>query len=94
MEVRDRLAKEEMGHVEVKCEHGRLDVLTADSIIEVKHSSKYLHALGQVLGYGESFPGLKKRIHLFSAVRDDENVAKAKKLCSRHDVTVTSETLR
>jgi hypothetical protein len=39
-----------------------VDVLTNEMVIEVKHSSRYLHALGQVLGY-DSTDAIKQFRH-------------------------------
>ncbi|GAQ92738.1 hypothetical protein KFL_011150060 [Klebsormidium nitens] len=90
-DVRDRLAEVENGQVEVLCDYGRVDVLTASSIIEVKQSKYYLHALGQVLGYAESFPQHRKRIHLIMPSDDEELLSRAKRVCGKHGVDVTCE---
>lgn len=90
-DVRNRVAESEGGIVEVPCEHGRVDVLTPSHVIEVKHSSKYLHALGQVLGYGDVFNTHRKRLHLYSENEDDRYVERAKKLCRNYNVDVTYE---
>lgn len=89
--VRDRLAEREGGQVEVVCEHGIIDVLTPSDVIEVKRSNKYLHALGQILGYSESYPKHKKRVHLIMDSNEEELVSKAKHLYQKHGVEVTCE---
>lgn len=91
--VRDHLAQQETGQVEVTCDHGRVDVLTRSEVIEVKRGSRYLHALGQVLRYAESFPEHRKRVHLILEADQDDLLLKAKRVCSRYGVDVTCETL-
>lgn len=92
--VRDRLAEREKGQVEVQCEYGIVDVVTSSEIVEVKRSKNYLHALGQVLGYGESFPEHKKRVHLILEDSEEDLLSRAKRICSRHDVSVTCEIVK
>ena len=90
--VRDRIAEQENGRVEVACEYGIVDVLTPMAIIEVKRSNSFLHALGQVLGYAESFPGHRKRIHMILENDEDDLLNRAKRVCNKHGVEVTCET--
>ncbi|KAK3253378.1 hypothetical protein CYMTET_37377 [Cymbomonas tetramitiformis] len=64
--VRDTLAKSLNGTTEVAADAGRIDVVTDDEIIEVKHVAAWKHAYGQVKSYmtcvGSRHRG---RIHLF-----------------------------
>jgi hypothetical protein len=92
--VRDRLAESEKGQVEVLCDYGIVDVLTSSEIIEVKRSRNFLHALGQVLGYAESFPEHKKRVHLILEDNEEERLSRAKRICSKHGVKVTCEIVK
>lgn len=64
-DVCTKLACEVFGEREVKTPHGLADIVSDTEVIEVKHVSKYLHALGQVIGYSLAFPEKKTRIHLF-----------------------------
>ncbi|KAK3282497.1 hypothetical protein CYMTET_9772 [Cymbomonas tetramitiformis] len=64
--VRDTVAKSLNGTTEVVADAGRIDVVTDDEIIEVKHVAAWKHAYGQVKSYmtciGARHYG---RIHLF-----------------------------
>lgn len=87
--VRDRLASELHGNVEVTCKGGRIDILTSDYVVEVKVGHHWSHALGQVLVYGASYPKKRKRVHLFDV--EDIDVDFAKEICASHDVEVSVE---
>ena len=91
--VRDALAQRLNGNVEVSCLHGRIDVVTELEVIEVKHAPKYLHALGQVLGYSESYPNKTLRIHLFGTANEvtPELLQKVNGLVSQFKIVVTHE---
>ena len=53
------------GEIEVTTIHGKIDLLTDNSIIEIKTYKNYLSALGQIIGYSELYPDKKKKIYLF-----------------------------
>ena len=53
------------GRMEIKNKHGRIDILTPDTIIEIKEASKYKHAVGQLLAYKELYPNHKMLLILF-----------------------------
>jgi len=53
------------GTIEVDCLAGKIDLLTATEIIEVKLVKNWKAALGQILIYGNYYPSHQKRIHLF-----------------------------
>lgn len=66
---------------------GRIDLLTSDTVIEVKCKSLWKAALGQVLAYAVSYPGYKKAIALTpdnSPYRKDV----VEKVCSNYGVSV------
>jgi hypothetical protein len=67
-EVRNRLAKEENGQIEIQTPIGFIDVLTDSEIIEVKDFKDWKSAIGQIMAYGIYFPKSKKRIHLFGNI--------------------------
>jgi len=89
--VRDKLAKELCGEIEVSTSMGRVDVLTDDEIIEVKRASYWKHALGQVLAYsmGTGMTKKRKRVHLFGG--HEKDLFDAVRVCSKYDVRVTHE---
>lgn len=63
--IRDKLALEYSGKVEVETKFGKIDVLTENMIIEVKTAKSWKHALGQILAYSEEYPGHRKAVCLF-----------------------------
>ncbi len=69
---RDKLANELKGKVEVQTPVGRIDILTSREVIEVKNVKRWLHAKGQVKGYGHYYPEHKLRIHLFGAMTESK----------------------
>ena len=63
--ISNKIAKQENGQREVGCRFGRIDVLTATEVIEVKRVNDYKGAIGQVLCYTREYPYHKPRIHLY-----------------------------
>jgi hypothetical protein len=61
---RDRLAAKVNGKTEVRCVHGFVDIVTDDSIIEVKHVHLWKQAFGQIEAYADAFPEKHKKIAL------------------------------
>lgn len=84
--VADELAQQLGGEREIVLECGRVDVRTNSSVIEVKMSNKWKHALGQVLAYAYE-TNLEPRIHLIGCVPDV-----AHKICKHFGVSISSET--
>lgn len=66
-QVRDTLAKELGGRIEVSNPSGRADIVTATELIEVKHWKKFHDGRRQLLDYAPYFPGKQLRLHLFGA---------------------------
>lgn len=88
--VSDRLAVAVQGKREVRVPTGRIDVLSATQIIEVKAARKWRGAIGQVLDYAQFYPKLEKRIHLFDA-RGGFDFSTIMAACSAVGVIVTWE---
>jgi hypothetical protein len=53
------------GVVEANCDFGRIDLLNATHVIEVKKAAQWKHAFGQVMAYGALYPKHQKCICLF-----------------------------
>ena len=87
--IRDRIADDENGQTEVKCDAGIADIVTAEYVIEVKCANNWKHALGQVIAYGFDFPGHQKRIHLFDMGDCDIDMIRTR--CESVQVEVTIE---
>jgi DNA-binding transcriptional ArsR family regulator len=88
--IRDRLKAEAGGQVEVVTAVGRIDLLTATELIEVKDIKDWKNALGQTLAYAAFFPTHRKRIHLFGR-SDLAKLVLAQATCSEFGITVTFE---
>ena len=89
-EVRDRLQLKLGGLIEVSTPAGRIDLLTDNEIIEVKHVNDWKSAMGQILAYSGFYPLHSKRIHLFGERREIPT-ATAITICSELDITLTFE---
>jgi DUF917 family protein len=81
---------------EVRSEHGRVDLMTKDEVVEVKHWKDWKHALGQVKIYGKDWRGKKMRIHLFGFGRPNDfrliyKKRMIEKMCQEEDVSVSWE---
>jgi hypothetical protein len=76
------------GQLEVLCDAGRIDLLTEEEVIEVKHIRNWKSALGQVLSYAHYFPAHRPRIHLFGE-KGSADLSKIKQICTSHDIKVT-----
>ena len=76
---------------------GSADVVTSNSVIEVKLWKNWKHALGQVLACGTFIKGKEKRIHLFADATDKDAArtvtSTARDVCSTYGVAVTLEIL-
>jgi hypothetical protein len=85
--IRDKIAVEENGIVEVKTPVGFIDVLTDTKIIEVKKYHHWKHALGQIECYGYFYPNKQKWIYLFDT---DDTISSEliNKICKSKDVFV------
>ncbi len=88
---RDKLAKSLNGQTEVKVPTGRIDILTNNQIIEVKHIKKWKDALGQIIAYGSFYPNYQKRIHLFGLENDNNLTRLIQEQCRKQNIIVTFE---
>jgi hypothetical protein len=87
--ISDRLAFELGGIREVTTPCGRIDVLTDTEIIEVKKTSRWKSAIGQVCAYANFYPDRVKRIHLFGG--DFSQLALISSVAHPLDIRVTAE---
>lgn len=87
---RDKLAKSLNGQIEVQVPTGRIDILTNNQIIEVKHIKRWKGALGQIIVYGDYYPNHQKRIHLFGE-NDDAQTLLIVQQCQKQNVIATFE---
>ncbi|MGC9502126.1 hypothetical protein [Baaleninema sp.] len=86
--IRDRLAAGMSGsRTEVKTATGKIDILTASQVIEVKNVRQYKHAIGQVLSYSHYYPKHERCIYLFGKVSAKQRRS-IEKECKTAKVTV------
>jgi hypothetical protein len=76
LEIKNKLQQELLAHSEVKCDTGKIDLLTNDKIIEIKEASNWKHAIGQIMIYGLEYPDKQKMIYLFGEC--DKELIKSK----------------
>ena len=88
---RDKLAKSLNGQMEVKVPYGRIDILTNNQIIEVKHIKKWNAALGQVITYAYFYPNHQKRIHLFGVENNSHKISMIQEQCRAQNIIITFE---
>jgi hypothetical protein len=86
--IRDKIALEENGVIEVETPVGFIDILTDTKIIEVKSEHLWKHALGQVKCYGYYYPNHKKYIYLYNS-KDSDIKNMINNICLHENVTVT-----
>lgn len=87
--VQQELCLLEDGVMEVRCDHGVVDLLTEKEVIEVKEAHLWKHALGQVLSYKNCFPKHAPRIHLFTNDQGRLDMVGVCRVCSQLGVRVT-----
>ena len=88
---RDKLAKSLNGRTEVIVPSGRIDILTSNQIIEVKHIKRWKDAVGQITIYGDSYPNHQKRIHLFGIENNSSIIILIKEQCQKRNIIATFE---
>lgn len=91
--IRDRMKAELAEEVEVVTAVGRIDLLTATEVIEIKNISDWKEALGKILAYSAFFAEHSKRIHLFGRP-ELAKLALAQATCSEFGITVTFEEVK
>ena len=88
---RDKLARSLNGQTEVKVPSGRIDILTGNQIIEVKHVKNWKAALGQIITYGVYYPHHQKRIHLFGIENNNTQISLITDQCQKQRIIATFE---
>jgi len=88
--VQIRLAKLLNGEMEVKAgDSGRIDILTADEIIEVKPVNLFKGAVGQLLFYKDYFEGRQLRLHIYG--KPIKNFLEIYEVCQKNNIKLTYE---
>ena len=89
--IQKRLATELNGKCEISCDYGKIDLLTHDTIIEIKKWGEHKKAIGQLLGYSIYFPTYKKRIHFFSNKVNKKQMQGIYDVCKFYNIEITEE---
>lgn len=89
-QVRDRLAKKLKGEIEVKCPAGRIDIVTAKEIIEVKKYNNWTNAIGQIAQYWIYNKDKRPRIHIFD-IPKGASLGEMVEVCARFDIGLSFE---
>ena len=85
-----RLEKELNGK-KIVCPFGRIDIITIDTIIEIKKWEDHKKGIGQLLGYASYFPTYKKRLHFFGSKLNDNATKGLYDVCKFYDIMITFE---
>ncbi|MCD8487868.1 MAG: hypothetical protein LRZ84_14320 [Desertifilum sp.] len=83
-----RIQLETDGKIEVKTPAGRIDILTATHIIEIKVADKWKDGIGQLLSYRCHYPEHLMRLHLFGEL---SNLSDVKFICTNLSIELTTE---
>jgi hypothetical protein len=68
---------------------GNIDLLTADSLVEVKDGELWKHGIGQLIAYGSHLEDKQLVLHLFNY--RDINLDNVKYVCNKVNIKVTLE---
>jgi hypothetical protein len=90
-EIQCRMHQELGGDIEVHTIAGRIDLVTATEVIEIKKIAHWKDAFGEVIAKGQFFPKHQKRIHLFGT--SDRLMEVIMPTCAAENVTVTFESV-
>lgn len=88
--IQERLHQELGGEIEVETSVGFIDLLTPTEIIEIKHTSSWKHAVGQVLMYAVEYPRHQKRVHIFGE-NEKTNMTLIRERSALYSIRVTFE---
>lgn len=72
------------GKIEVKTPVGKIDLLTNDTVIEIKTYRNWKCALGQLIACGTFYPKRTKQMCLFDV--GDNKIKYIKKICNKNDI--------
>ena len=88
--IQQKLEKELNG-IKGTCPFGRIDILTTDTIIEIKKWTEHKKAIGQILGYASYYPSYKKRIHFFGQKLNEQSMRGLRDVCKFYGIEITEE---
>ena len=88
--IQKRIETEVNGH-RVSCPFGIIDIITDDTIIEIKKWDEHKKGIGQILGYSYYFPTYKKRLHFFGIKPSDKKRKSIEEVCQSFNIEITEE---
>ena len=88
--IQNRL-EQELKAKKITCPFGRIDLITEDTIIEIKKWSEHKKGLGQLLGYASYFPSYKKRLHFFGEKPTKKQMDSIIDVCTYYNIEITME---
>lgn len=83
-----KLQKKLGGLIEINTECGRIDILTSDTIIEIKNYDEWKQACGQILMYGDEFSAHEKQVYLFDVPVKNNLIKLIRKKFNKFDITL------
>lgn len=89
-QIQIELQKKLGGEIEVETKYGYIDLLTDDSIIEIKNFKLWKQAFGQIMMYANFYPDKQKVICLFD-VKDFDLLSDIEKEYSKYSIKLLSE---
>ena len=86
-----RRLEQELNGNKISCPFGRVDLMTSDTIIEIKKWDEHKKAIGQIMGYSVYFPIYKKRIHFFGSKPTTTMEKAIRDVCQKFNIEITEE---
>ncbi len=78
--IAKKISKKNNYVMEVPCEYGRMDLVSDDEIIEIKHYKLWKHGIGQLLVYGIENQEKSLVLLLYSAKKDRIKLEEKKRI--------------
>ena len=88
--IQKRIEKEVNGH-RITCPFGIIDIITEDTIIEIKKWDDHKKGIGQLIGYAYYFPSFKKRLHFFGSKPSEKKIKSILEVCASLNIEITIE---
>lgn len=89
-DIQNKMEKE-LGSFTICCPIGRVDLMTHDTIIELKKWKDHKKGIGQLMCYSHYFPDKKRRLHFFGVKPVPKQEEAIRKVCEGLGIEVTEE---
>lgn len=83
--VQQTLLKKLGGKIEVKTNAGYIDLLTKDSLIEIKCYDDWKAGIGQLVAYSHGYKNIKRILYLFD-INDNYDYNYIQEICDNNDI--------